>query len=86
MATEHYQELLKLVQSFERDFDKFYNARNKEAGVRLRKNMQTLREAARAIRDDVQKAKTTFPIKREDLSVRNAQRNPATKQTDTNQD
>lgn len=69
MATEHYQELLKLVQSFEKDFDKFYNARNKEAGVRLRKHMQTLREAARSIRDDVQTAKSTFPIKREDLST-----------------
>ncbi len=86
MATEHYQELLKLVQSFEKDFDKFYNARNKEAGVRLRKHMQTLREAARNIRDDVQKAKSSFPIKREDLSLRNAQRNPASKNPDQEQE
>ena len=48
--------------------------------------MQTLREAARTIRDDVQKAKSSFPIKREDLSLRNAQRNPASKNPDQEQE
>jgi hypothetical protein len=49
-----YEELQALIRTFEKDFTKFYDKGNKEAGVRLRKNMQTLRAFAKAIRDEVQ--------------------------------
>jgi hypothetical protein len=51
---ERYLELQELVRSFEKNFVKFYYKGNKEAGVRLRKNMQTLRAFAVSIRDEVQ--------------------------------
>jgi hypothetical protein len=51
---ERYSELQDLVRSFEKDFVKFYHKGNKEAGIRLRKNMQTLRAFARTVRDEVQ--------------------------------
>jgi hypothetical protein len=49
-----YEELQALIRTFEKDFTKFYDKGNKEAGIRLRKNMQTLRAFAKAIRDEVQ--------------------------------
>jgi hypothetical protein len=54
---ERYHELLVLVQTFEKDFVKFYERGNKEAGVRLRKHMQTLRQFAQQVRDEVQERK-----------------------------
>ena len=54
---EKYHELLELVQSFEKDFIKFYERGNKTAGIRLRKHMQTLRLFAKSIRNDVQDIK-----------------------------
>lgn len=54
-----YQELLNLVQSFEKDFDKFYGKHNKAAGVRVRKHMQDLRKLAQDIRLEVQTLKET---------------------------
>ena len=53
---EKYNELLALVQSFESDFHKFYDKGNKTAGVRLRKNMQTLRKFAKDVRVEVQES------------------------------
>jgi hypothetical protein len=58
-----YQELLALVQSFESDFRKFYEKENREAGVRLRKNMQELRQLAQCIRDEVQNNRAEFAPK-----------------------
>ena len=55
-----YQELLTLVQSFESDFRKFYDKENREAGVRLRKNMQEVRQLAQTIRDEVQNHRAEF--------------------------
>jgi hypothetical protein len=49
-----YQDLLELVQTFEKDFVKFYIKGNKTAGIRLRRNMQALRGFAKLIRDEVQ--------------------------------
>ena len=47
MNADRYGELIKLVQSFEQDFTKFYDKENREAGVRLRKHMQELRDYAK---------------------------------------
>lgn len=52
-----YQELIDLVKSFERDFEKFYGKQNKTAGVRVRKHMQDLRKLAQDIRLEVQTLK-----------------------------
>lgn len=49
-----YEELQALISTFEKDFTKFYDKGNKEAGIRLRKQMQTLRAFAKTIRDEVQ--------------------------------
>ncbi|MES2767380.1 MAG: histone H1 [Bacteroidota bacterium] len=49
-----YEELLKMIQSFEKDFKKFYTNGNKTAGVRVRKDMQQLRRLAKSIRDEIQ--------------------------------
>jgi hypothetical protein len=53
-AMNRYEELQALIRTFEKDFTKFYDKGNKEAGIRLRKNMQTLRAFAKAVRDEVQ--------------------------------
>lgn len=54
---ERYQQLKALVESFEKDFEKFYVKGNKAAGVRVRKQMQELRQMAQDIRTDVQNQK-----------------------------
>lgn len=54
---ERYQQLKDLVESFEKDFEKFYVKGNKAAGVRVRKQMQELRQMAQDIRTDVQSQK-----------------------------
>ena len=51
------QELIDLVQSFEKDFDKFYNKQNKSAGTRVRKAMADLKRKAQEIRNEVQSMK-----------------------------
>lgn len=53
-AMNRYEELISLVQTFEKDFKKFYINHNRSAGVRLRKHMQTLRRFAKNIRFEVQ--------------------------------
>jgi hypothetical protein len=55
-----YEELLALVKTFETDFTKFYDRGNKEAGIRLRKHMQTLRTFGKGVRQDVQAKKDTI--------------------------
>jgi ribosomal protein S20 len=55
-----YEELQDLVKTFEADFTKFYHRGNKEAGIRLRKHMQTLRTFAKNVREDVQNQKDTI--------------------------
>ena len=51
---DRYKELLELIQSFEKDYLKFYAKGNKAAGIRLRKHMQMLREYAKKVRSEVQ--------------------------------
>jgi hypothetical protein len=56
---ERFNQLKELVNSFEKDFEKFYDKENKAAGVRVRKHMQTLRQLAQDIRQEVQNIKNT---------------------------
>jgi hypothetical protein len=76
-----FQDLLVLVQSFEKDFEKFFESQNKEAGIRVRKHMQILKLKAKSIRDGVQTEKKEFPTKRQDVAIKNKQNNPSTKLT-----
>ena len=54
---ERFNQLKEMVESFEKDFDKFYVKENKAAGVRVRKHMQDLRALAQEIRAEVQAKK-----------------------------
>lgn len=52
-----YQELLDLIQTFQKDFEKFFEKQNKSAGTRVRKHMATLKRKAQEIRNEVQDTK-----------------------------
>jgi len=52
-----YQELLDLIQTFQKDFEKFYEKKNKSAGTRVRKDMAALKRKAQEIRNEVQDIK-----------------------------
>lgn len=54
---DRFNQLKSLVDSFEKDFEKFYVKENKAAGVRVRKHMQELRALAQEIRSEVQSKK-----------------------------
>ena len=60
-----FQELVDLVQSFQKDFEKFYEKQNKSAGTRVRKNMAALKRKAQEIRNDVQAIKKDLTQKDE---------------------
>ncbi|MGE3802154.1 MAG: histone H1 [Candidatus Kapaibacterium sp.] len=57
---DRYQQLKDLIDSFEQDFQKFYDKQNKAAGVRVRKHMQELRQLAQDIRGEVQDMKSNW--------------------------
>ena len=52
-----FTELVDLVQTFEKDFIKFYDKGNKSAGTRVRKHMAELKRKAQEIRVEVQEIK-----------------------------
>jgi hypothetical protein len=52
-----FTELVELVQTFEKDFIKFYDKGNKSAGTRVRKHMAELKRKAQEIRIEVQELK-----------------------------
>jgi hypothetical protein len=56
---DRFDELNELVQKYRTNFRKFYGRGNKAAGVRLRKNMQELRQFGKSIRDEVQELNGT---------------------------
>ena len=60
-----FQELVDLVQSFQKDFEKFYEKQNKSAGTRVRKHMATLKRKAQEIRNDIQAIKKDLAEKQE---------------------
>jgi len=51
------QELRDLIDTFEKDFVKFYDKGNKSAGTRVRKSMNELKKKAQEIRKEVQDIK-----------------------------
>lgn len=51
------QELRSLLDTFEKDFVKFYDKGNKSAGTRVRKHMNDLKRKAQEIRKEVQEIK-----------------------------
>ncbi|NUN70976.1 MAG: histone H1 [Bacteroidetes bacterium] len=52
-----FTELVELVQTYEKDFIKFYDKGNKSAGTRVRKHMAELKRKAQEIRIEVQELK-----------------------------
>lgn len=52
-----YKELQDMLASFEKDFEKFYDKKNKSAGTRVRKAMNELKQKAQEIRKEVQEMK-----------------------------
>ena len=52
-----FTELRDLLDSFEKDFAKFYEKGNKSAGTRVRKHMNELKKKAQEIRKEVQDMK-----------------------------
>ncbi|MDH4070560.1 MAG: histone H1 [Ignavibacteria bacterium] len=51
------QELRDMIDTFEKDFVKFYEKGNKSAGTRVRKSMNELKKKAQDIRKEVQEIK-----------------------------
>ena len=54
---QRFDELVELVQTFEKDFEKFYLKGNKSAGTRVRKHMNDLKRKAQDIRNEIQAIK-----------------------------
>ncbi len=52
-----FTELQELLNSFEKDFIKFYEKGNKSAGTRVRKDMNELKRKAQEIRKEIQEIK-----------------------------
>ena len=52
-----YDDVKKLVEDLEPDFDKFYNKGNKTAGTRVRKGLQDLKTLAQDIRVEIKNKK-----------------------------
>lgn len=60
-----YQELLDLIQTFHKDFEKFYEKGNKSAGTRVRKHMAELKRKAQEIRNEIQDIKKNLSSEQE---------------------
>ena len=67
-----FTELVELVQTFEKDFIKFYDKGNKSAGTRVRKHMAELKRKAQEIRVEVQELKGTSDDQSTSDSAENA--------------
>jgi len=55
-----FTELRDLLDTFEKDFVKFYEKGNKSAGTRVRKDMNELKRKAQEIRKEVQEMKAAM--------------------------
>jgi len=60
---DKYKKLVELVRNLETDYRKFFEQENREAGVRVRKQLQSIRSIAKAIRSDIQETKQDFAPK-----------------------
>jgi hypothetical protein len=67
-----FTELVELVQTFEKDFIKFYDKGNKSAGTRVRKHMAELKRKAQEIRVEVQELKGSSDESGESETTENA--------------
>lgn len=54
---DKYNQIKELLNGLETDFNKFYGAGNKAAGVRIRKAMQELKALAQEVRVAISEAK-----------------------------
>lgn len=54
-----FKQVKELVDGLEADFEKFYNAKNKAAGTRIRKGLMDLKNLAQEIRKEVQDLKNS---------------------------
>ncbi|MBP8975788.1 MAG: histone H1 [Bacteroidetes bacterium] len=75
---DRYQELVDLIGTFKADFEKFYNKKNKSAGVRLRKDMALLKRKAQEIRNEVQEIK--IKMAEQEASVEQVSEQPSEQQ------
>jgi glutamine synthetase len=50
---EKYNELKELIESMEADVNKTYNKRNKSASIRVRKDLQRVKQLAQEMRLDI---------------------------------
>ena len=50
---ENFTKLKSLLNSIETDADKFYNKRNKTAGIRLRSGLNEIKKLAQEIRQEI---------------------------------
>ena len=57
MSKNNFSKVRELVMSLEGDFEKFYDKQNSDAGTRVRKGMQELKNMAQDIRKEVQDMK-----------------------------
>jgi hypothetical protein len=57
---DKFEEIKKLILETEEDMDKFYIKGNKSAAIRIRKNMQQLKNIAQEIRIHVQETKNSL--------------------------
>ena len=55
-----FDELKALLDSYQKDFEKFYDKGNKSAGTRVRKYMNELKKKAQEIRKEVQEKKASM--------------------------
>ena len=59
MEQNSLQKLKELVTSFESDYAKFFEKRNKAAGTRARKALQDIRNLSKDIRSEISESKKT---------------------------
>lgn len=56
-------QLLDIISLMEEDYRKFHEDQNREAGIRLRKQLQEIRAIAKAMRNEIQETKQQFKPK-----------------------
>lgn len=61
---ELFKELQLLVSKMEQDIGKFYNKKNRQASIRVRKDLQEVKRLAQLIRMDISTIKKTIPTKK----------------------
>lgn len=56
-------QLLDIISLMEEDYRKFHEDQNREAGIRLRKQLQEIRTLAKLMRNEIQETKQQFKPK-----------------------